>query len=169
MKLRIIVRCFDMRWFLSRRARLIVARHEVPGSAVLTFPKTLGWVESGLWPEGPGELSPGFTLGKHPNMRNPEAFDALSLAHARGASAFPDVVPRRLISERPFRASLIYQKPRYIALLSVDRAILSRLLSMAFDPAHNLLTPQERSGLARSDLDNAPFHRSKCFALARRE
>ncbi len=56
------------------------------------FQKPWRWVESGLWPNGPGKLSPGFTLGFWFIGSGPVAFDALSLAHAGGAPA--DEVPR---------------------------------------------------------------------------
>jgi hypothetical protein len=48
----------------------------------------------GAWPEGPGEHSPGFTLG-NPCKRD-EALKGL---------AFWDVPPGCLVSGRPFRAS----------------------------------------------------------------
>jgi hypothetical protein len=58
-------------WLLSRRDRLIVARHEVPGLEFGHLPKAWVLVWSDLRPEGPRELSPGFTLGNAPQRKEP--------------------------------------------------------------------------------------------------
>ena len=56
---------------MSRRDDAIVAWHEVPKKEFGHLPKALMWLKSCLWPEGPGKLSPGFTLGNAPQREEP--------------------------------------------------------------------------------------------------